>query len=95
MKNLIVALALAAAALAPERPVQAQSLPGEPLDRIVAVVDEDVVLQSELDRQVSRVVAQYAQSPQQLPPRDVLEHQVLERLILQKLQITRADSNGE
>jgi peptidyl-prolyl cis-trans isomerase SurA len=94
MKNLIVALALAAAVLAPERAVQAQSLPGEPLDRIVAVVDEDVVLQSELDRQVSRVVAQYAQSPQQLPPRDVLEHQVLERLILQKLQITRADSSG-
>ena len=94
MKNLIVALALAAAVLAPQRAVQAQSLPGEPLDRIVAVVDEDVVLQSELDRQVSRVVAQYAQSPQQLPPRDVLEHQVLERLILQKLQITRADTNG-
>jgi len=94
MKNLIVALALAAAVFAPQRAVEAQSLPGEPLDRIVAVVDEDVVLQSELDRQVSRVVSQYAQSPQQLPPRDVLEHQVLERLILQKLQITRADSNG-
>jgi peptidyl-prolyl cis-trans isomerase SurA len=94
MKNLIVALALAAAVLSPERAVVAQSLPGEPLDRIVAVVDDDVVLQSELDRQVSRVVSQYAQSPQQLPPRDVLEHQVLERLILQKLQITRADSNG-
>jgi peptidyl-prolyl cis-trans isomerase SurA len=94
MKNLIVALALAAAVLAPQRTVVAQSLPGEPLDRIVAVVDDDVVLQSELDRQISRVVSQYAQSPQQLPPRDVLEHQVLERLILQKLQITRADSNG-
>ena len=94
MKNLILALAFAAAAFAPDRAVHAQAMPGEPLDRIVAVVDEDVVLQSELDRQVNRVVSQYASSPQQLPPRDVLEHQVLERLILQKLQITRADTSG-
>jgi peptidyl-prolyl cis-trans isomerase SurA len=94
MKNVISTLVLAAAAFAAPLAATAQALPGEPLDRIVAVVDEDVVLQSELDRQVNRVVAQYAQSPQQLPPRDVLEHQVLERLILQKLQITRADSSG-
>jgi peptidyl-prolyl cis-trans isomerase SurA len=94
MKNLISAFAFAAALLAAPSPAAAQSLPAEPLDRIVAVVDEDVVLKSELDTQVNRVMAQYANSPQQLPPRDVLEHQVLERLILQKLQLTRADSNG-
>jgi peptidyl-prolyl cis-trans isomerase SurA len=94
MKNLITAFAIAAAALAAPHVARAQTLPGEPLDRIVAVVDEDVVLKSELDTQVNRVMAQYANSPQQLPPRDVLEHQVLERLILQKLQLTRADSSG-
>jgi peptidyl-prolyl cis-trans isomerase SurA len=94
MKNLITAFAFAAAALAAPHVLHAQGLPAEPLDRIVAVVDEDVVLKSELDTQVNRVMAQYANSPQQLPPRDVLEHQVLERLILQKLQLTRADSNG-
>ena len=94
MKNLITAFAFAAAALAAPHFARAQALPAESLDRIVAVVDEDVVLKSELDTQVNRVMAQYANSPQQLPPRDVLEHQVLERLILQKLQLTRADSNG-
>jgi peptidyl-prolyl cis-trans isomerase SurA len=94
MKNLILAFVLAVAAFATPHAVLAQAVPSEPLDRIVAVVDEDVVLQSELDRQVNRVLAQYANSPQQLPPRDVLEHQVLERLILQKLQVTRADSSG-
>ncbi|HJT97271.1 MAG TPA: SurA N-terminal domain-containing protein, partial [Rhodanobacteraceae bacterium] len=94
MKTLIHALVLAFATLVAPHAPRAQTLPGEPLDRIVAVVDEDVVLQSELDRQVNRVVTQYASSPQQLPPRDVLERQVLERLILQKLQVTRADSNG-
>ena len=65
----------------------AQAVAAEPLDRIVAVVDEDVVLKSELDVKVNQVTTQYASSPQQLPPRDVLEHQVLDRLILQKLQI--------
>ena len=94
MKNPITAFAFVAALLGAPYLARAQSLPAEPLDRIVAVVDEDVVLKSELDTQVNRVMAQYANSPQQLPPRDVLEHQVLERLILQKLQLTRADSNG-
>jgi peptidyl-prolyl cis-trans isomerase SurA len=94
MKNFIVAFALAAVAFAAPQAAFAQVASSEPLDRIVAVVDEDVVLQSELDRQVNRVMAQYANSPQQLPPRDVLERQVLERLILQKLQVTRADSTG-
>ncbi|HEY6985151.1 MAG TPA: peptidylprolyl isomerase [Rhodanobacteraceae bacterium] len=95
MKNVVLAFVLAAAAFAAPQAARAQAAPsGDPLDRIVAVVDEDVVLQSELDTQVGRVTAQYAQNPQQLPPRDVLERQVLERLILQKLQLTRADSNG-
>ena len=56
----------------------------EPLDRIAAVVNEDVVLQSELDRAVQNVVSQYASQPGQLPPRAVLERQVLERLVLVK-----------
>jgi peptidyl-prolyl cis-trans isomerase SurA len=94
MKNPILAFVIAVTAFAAPHTALAQAMPSEPLDRIVAVVDEDVVLQSELDRQVSRVTTQYANSPQQLPPRDVLEHQVLERLILQKLQVTRADSSG-
>jgi peptidyl-prolyl cis-trans isomerase SurA len=94
MKNLILAFVLAAAAFVLPQAVHAQAAATEPLDRIVAVVDEDVVLQSELDRQINRISAQYANTPQQLPPRDVLERQVLERLILQKLQVTRADSTG-
>ena len=40
--------------------VAAQAVPSEPLDRIVAVVNEDVVLQSELDGRVAAVTRQYA-----------------------------------
>ena len=94
MKNLALAIVLAAAAFAAPHVARAQAATAEPLDRIVAVVDEDVVLKSELDGKVNQVMTQYASSPQQLPPRDVLERQVLDRLILQKLQLSRADSSG-
>jgi len=94
MKNLALAIVLAAAAFAAPHIARAQAATAEPLDRIVAVVDEDVVLQSELAGKVNQVMTQYASTPQQLPPRDVLERQVLDRLILQKLQLSRADSNG-
>lgn len=72
----------------------AQILPVEPLDGIVAIADEEVVLQSELDRAVRNILAQYAQNPERLPPRPVLERQVLQRLVMQKLQITRAQDSG-
>lgn len=66
----------------------------QPIDRIAAVVEEDVILQSELDRAMRNVLAQYANRQDQLPPRDVLEKQVLERLILVRLQVERAERNG-
>ena len=66
----------------------------QPLERIVAVVDEDVILQTELDRAVANILAQYADRQNQLPPRHVLERQVLERLILVRLQTARAAATG-
>ena len=80
------------AAMMVATPVTAQTL--QPLDRIVAIVDEDVILQSELDRAVANVTSQYAKNPERLPPRNVLERQVLERLVLVKLQVARAASTG-
>jgi len=85
-------LAVALLAAACVAPLSAQTL--QPLDRIAAIVDEDVILQSELDRAVANVVNQYANQPGQLPPREVLERQVMERLILMKLQVTRANGSG-
>ncbi|GGA86346.1 chaperone SurA [Arenimonas soli] len=65
-----------------------------PIDSIAAVVDEDVILRSELDRAVANITAQYASQPGQLPPRDVLERQVLDRLVLARLQLARARESG-
>ena len=66
----------------------------QPIDRIAAVVEEDVILRSELDRAIRNIRAQYAGRDDQLPPADVLERQVLERLILTRLQVARAESSG-
>lgn len=103
MKKLAFAVALTlsfagavqAQFLQPAQPA-AQAPSGDPnsLNKIVAVVDEDVVLQSELDRAVNQVLAQYQRNPQQLPPRPVLERQVLDRLIMTKLQVAKAEQTG-
>ncbi len=93
MKLLIFCAGLAASVLAPA--VIAQAVAVEPLDKIVAVVDEDVILQSELDRAVSNILAQaQAQNNGQLPPRAEIEKQVLDRLILTRVQVERATSTG-
>lgn len=62
------------------------------LDRIVAVVDEDVILQSELSAAVTNIMRQYAGKESQLPPANVLERQVLDRLVINRLQMQRADA---
>ncbi|RDI98377.1 peptidylprolyl isomerase [Dyella solisilvae] len=90
---------LLAIATATALPTHAQLLPQaasgkQPLDRIVAVVDEGVILQSDLDEAVRSVQQQYASNPGQLPPIDVLRRQVLDRLILMRLQVQRAEDQG-
>ncbi len=64
------------------------------IDQIVAVVDEDIVMESELERRRDRVTAQLRSQGTQLPPPTVLEQQVLERLILEKLQLQLALRTG-
>ena len=73
---------------------RAQALPDNSLDRIVAIVEEDVILRSELDLAVRSIQARYADRRSQLPPMDVLERQVLESLVLLRLQLQRAESGG-
>ena len=91
MKTLLACL-LAVSALT-GAPLQAQTTL-QPIDRIAAVVNEDVILRSELDRAVANISAQYSGREAQLPPQDVLAKQVLERLVLVKLQVARAEETG-
>ncbi len=64
------------------------------LDRIVAVVNEGVILQSQMDAKVDLVAGQLRDQNTALPPREVLEAQVLEQLIVQEVQLQRARRLG-
>jgi peptidyl-prolyl cis-trans isomerase SurA len=64
------------------------------LDRIAAVVNDGVVLSSELDDEVALVSERLRAQKLELPPQNVLRQQVLERLILQEVQMQRANKAG-
>ena len=64
------------------------------LDRIVAVINDDVIMRSELVEKISSVAAQMEEQNIPLPPQDILEKQVLDRLIMTKLQIQMAQNTG-
>jgi peptidyl-prolyl cis-trans isomerase SurA len=67
---------------------------GSALDAIVAVVDDDVITRRELDAATARIEAQMRQRKVPIPPRPVLEKQMLDRLILNQLQFRAAERNG-
>jgi len=67
---------------------------GELLDRVAAVVNDGIVLQSELDEQVTMIADRLKGQKLELPPQNVLRQQVLERLVLQEIQMQRANRAG-
>jgi peptidyl-prolyl cis-trans isomerase SurA len=66
----------------------------ETIDSIIALVDEDVILRSELDLAIAGIVDRIRASGEAMPPMDLLENQVLERLIMRELQVQRALQTG-
>jgi peptidyl-prolyl cis-trans isomerase SurA len=68
--------------------------PLQPLDAIVALVDDDVILRSELDLAVQGIVERIRASGESMPPQNLLERQVLERLIIRELQVQKALQTG-
>ena len=64
------------------------------IDSIVALVDDDVVLRTELDIAIKGIVDRIRQQGGDLPPQHLLEKQVLERLIVRRLQLQRAFQTG-
>ena len=64
------------------------------LDKIVAIVDNDVVMQSQLDQRVHEVQQTIAKRGGAVPPTSVLDQQVLERLIVENLQLQIGERSG-
>jgi peptidyl-prolyl cis-trans isomerase SurA len=67
---------------------------GALLDRVAAVVNDGVVLNSELDEQIVIISERLRTQKLELPPQNVLRQQVLERLVLQEIQAQRATKAG-
>ncbi|RKR78386.1 peptidylprolyl isomerase [Marinobacter nauticus] len=64
------------------------------LDRVVAIVDDEVILQSELDARINTIVGRLSAQGTGLPPRELLEQRVLDQLIQESLQLQMADQMG-
>ena len=87
-------IAIAAVAAAISTSAEELSETGEFLDGVAAIVNEGVVLKSKLYEEISVIKKRATQQGFQLPPANVLEEQILERLILTEIQLQRADQIG-
>src|ERR1700738_4020361 len=98
LTSALMHLAVVAAALTLQQPAHAQTrelaTKGELLDRVAAIVNDGVVLNSELQAQVEVISERLRQQKLELPPQNVLRQQVLERLVLQEIQVQRANHAG-
>ncbi len=91
---LILGVALALPPAAVHAQTRELSGSGQLLDGIVAVVNDGVVLKSELQSETAEIVARLQAQGTQLPPAQILQRQILDRLIIQQLQLQRADRLG-
>jgi len=64
------------------------------LDQVVAIVDDDVILQTELEARISTIAGRLSAQGTGLPPRRLLEERVLEQLITESVQLQMAEKMG-
>ena len=67
---------------------------GEFIDGVAAIVNEGIVLKSQLREQMTDIIRRAGHQDLQLPPANVLQDQVLERLIVNEIQLQRAERIG-
>jgi len=92
--SLVLAPVLLLASFGAWPQTQELSARGQQLDRIAAVVNEGVVLKSQVDEQYAAIIGRLRQQGGQVPPEQVVRQQVLERLVLQEIQLQRAARLG-
>jgi peptidyl-prolyl cis-trans isomerase SurA len=61
------------------------------LDKVIALVDDGVILRSQLESRLADIAVQARQSNQPLPPREVLEEEILDLLVLESIQLQLAE----
>ncbi len=93
--RLVLLATFSAAFLAPLTSLQAAPR-NEPLeaDRIVAVVNDEVITASDLRQRLDLALAQLKSRGTSLPPKEELERQMLERLVMDRVQLQLARDSG-
>ena len=94
LRILSTLLSLSLLAGAADAQTRDMSATGIALDRVIAIVNEGIVMQSQLDTQSTLIEDRLREQGSQPPPADVIRQQVLERLILQEIQVQRAGRLG-
>ncbi len=96
MRHFRLILALACCLSPPTALAQNMELSdtGELLDSIAAVVNDGVVLTSELKIEIQQIVARLEAQGTQVPPLSQLAPQILERLVIRRIQLQRAERIG-
>jgi peptidyl-prolyl cis-trans isomerase SurA len=89
-------LLLAAFGLSTQAPAQTREIQGQGdlLDRVAAVVNDGVVLESDVDDQLAALKERLRGQGQQAPPDPVMRQQLIERLIVQEVEMQHADHAG-
>lgn len=90
MKRLLL-IVVSALALVPAAPAAAAR---ETADRIVAVVNRGIITESELNTRIRAVTANLKRQKVAAPPADILQKQVLERLVVERVQADIARQTG-
>ena len=67
---------------------------GIEVDHIVAIVNDDLITRNELDREINQILNRLSETGKEVPPKEAVEKQVLDRLIEERLQIGKAKSLG-
>ncbi|MEM5401625.1 MULTISPECIES: peptidylprolyl isomerase [Paraburkholderia] len=87
----------AVAGVLPAAPAQAQGLPagnGQTVDTIAAVVNDGVITQRELDSRAEMIAHRLQQQNAPVPPDEQLRAQVLNQMVLERIQLQKAKEDG-
>ena len=86
LKQLLLGLCLSTAVIA--------TAEVQPLDKIVAIVDDDVITQSDVDAKMTQVLSNMQGQGRPMPPEEEIKKQVMDRLIIESLQMQLARRAG-
>ncbi|HEX7682783.1 MAG TPA: peptidylprolyl isomerase [Trinickia sp.] len=95
-----LAATLASAILLPAAPAAAQALKGQAgqaaqtVDSVAAIVNNDVITVRELDDRVGLIARRLQQQHAPVPPQDQLRAQVLNQMVLERIQLEKAKEDG-